>query len=100
MPRSYSPVDSEPLIPADTSFLLTTNSVLLEGSSTSSTFQLNDFARQRYFDRPEVILAYREQQLIQTPEFTLLPEDASVGGRFRPRSSSLEVGALTLWLLG
>ncbi|KAH7886069.1 hypothetical protein F5I97DRAFT_1199634 [Phlebopus sp. FC_14] len=80
--------DNEPLIPADTPFLLTTNSTLLDGSSSASTsFELNNIANQRYFDRPEVIKAYREQQNIQTPEFTLLSEDASVGGRFRPRST-------------
>ncbi|KAL4062970.1 hypothetical protein V8B97DRAFT_1877236 [Scleroderma yunnanense] len=80
-------LDNEPLIPPNTSFLLTTNSALLESSRDSRPFQLNDIAKQRYFDQPEVIQAYRDQQLIQTPEFTLLPEDASVGGRFRPRSS-------------
>ncbi|KIJ66240.1 hypothetical protein HYDPIDRAFT_128905 [Hydnomerulius pinastri MD-312] len=80
--------DNDPLIPADTPFLLTTNSALLESSSSSSSgFGLNSIANQRYFDRPEVIKAYREQQSIQTPEFSLLSEDASVGGRFRPRTS-------------
>ena len=48
--------------------------------------QLNTWAYERYFDKPEVIRAYREQQLIQTPEFTLLSEHEAVGGRFRPRS--------------
>jgi hypothetical protein len=48
--------------------------------------QLNTWALERYFDKPEVIRAYREQQLIQTPEFTLLSEHEAVGGRFRPRS--------------
>ncbi|KAG6337062.1 hypothetical protein ID866_2015 [Astraeus odoratus] len=80
--------DNEPLIPADTPFLLTTNSALLGSSPNPGTFPLNNVAKQRYFDRPEVIQAYREQQIIETPEFTLLPEDASVGGRFRPRSSA------------
>ncbi|KAF9245831.1 hypothetical protein BU15DRAFT_40492 [Melanogaster broomeanus] len=81
-------LDNEPLIPADTPFLLTTNSALPHSSpSRPSRFGLNSLANQRYFDRPDVIKAYREQLNIQTPEFSLLSEDASVGGRFRPRSS-------------
>ncbi|KAI6163894.1 hypothetical protein EDD17DRAFT_440613 [Pisolithus thermaeus] len=83
--------DNEPLIPADTPFLLTTDSTYLDDSGCANTFQQSTVARQRYFDRPDVIKAYREQQIIQTPEFTLLPEDASVGGRFRPRSSVEQV---------
>lgn len=47
--------------------------------------ELNQTAYVRYFDRPEVQKAYREQQLIQTPEYSQLPEDSAVGGRFRPR---------------
>ncbi|KIK94147.1 hypothetical protein PAXRUDRAFT_12220 [Paxillus rubicundulus Ve08.2h10] len=81
-------LDNEPLIPADTPFLLTTNSALLNPSSSRpSSFGLNSLANQRYFDRPDVMKAYREQLNIQTPEFSFLSEDASVGGRFRPRSS-------------
>lgn len=81
-------VENEPLIPADAQFLLTTNSTLVPQPSSSTGFGLNSHANQRYFDRPDVIQAYREQQIIQTPEFTNLPEDASVGGRFRPRMSA------------
>ncbi|KAG1757212.1 hypothetical protein EDB19DRAFT_1924142 [Suillus lakei] len=80
--------ENEPLIPADTQFLLTTNSALVPQPSSSTDFGLNSHANQRYFDRPDVIQAYREQQFIQTPEFTTLSEDASVGGRFRPRISA------------
>lgn len=83
--------ENEPLIPANTQFLLTTNSALVpqpQPSSSSTDFGLNSHANQRYFDRPDVIQAYREQQIIQTPEFTTLSEDASVGGRFRPRISA------------
>jgi hypothetical protein len=56
-----------------------------DGDNESGS-QLNTWALERYFDKPEVIRAYREQQLIQTPEFTLLSEHEAVGGRFRPRS--------------
>ncbi|KAI0640067.1 hypothetical protein C8Q77DRAFT_1152972 [Trametes polyzona] len=79
--------ESEPLIPASTKFLLTTNAALLPPASESFEAQLNTHAYGRYFDRPEVQRAYKAQQLIQTPEFTELPQDAHVGGRFRPRGS-------------
>ncbi|KAH7916456.1 hypothetical protein BJ138DRAFT_1108819 [Hygrophoropsis aurantiaca] len=84
--------ENDPLIPADTQFILTTNSALVSGpsSSNASALGLNVHANQRYFERPEVLQAYRNQQLIQTPEYSLLSEDASVGGRFRPRSSGEE----------
>ena len=86
-PLIFITVDNEPLIPADTPFLLTTNSALLQSSPKSASFGLNTFANQRYFDRSDVIKAYRDQLNIQTPEFSLLSEDATVGGRFRPRPS-------------
>ena len=57
-----------------------------DGDNDESASQLNTWAYERYFDKPEVIRAYREQQHIQTPEFTLLSEHEAVGGRFRPRS--------------
>ncbi|KAH9980502.1 hypothetical protein BJV74DRAFT_887798 [Russula compacta] len=82
--------ENEPLIPAHTEFLLTTNSARAhtfgDAAAGSESSQLNTSAYERYFDKPEVIRAYREQQLIQTPEFTLLSEHEAVGGRFRPRS--------------
>ncbi|KZT73331.1 hypothetical protein DAEQUDRAFT_754576 [Daedalea quercina L-15889] len=80
-------LENEPLIPADTKFLLTTNSSLVSSTSDAPSFEfeINAPAYGRYFDQPEVQKAYREQLLIQTPEFTQLNEDASVGGRFRPR---------------
>jgi len=46
---------------------------------------------ERYFDRPEVAAAYKKQQLIETPEFSPLSEDATVGSRFRPRAGFEEV---------
>jgi hypothetical protein len=46
---------------------------------------------ERYFDRPEVTAAYKKQQLIETPEFSALSEDAIVGSRFRPRAGFEEV---------
>ncbi|KAI0673780.1 hypothetical protein C8Q78DRAFT_650187 [Trametes maxima] len=84
--------DGEPLIPSTTRFLLTTNAKLLPSVSETETpeAQLNTHAYGRYFDRPEVQRAYKAQQLIQTPEFTELAQDANVGGRFRPRGSEDE----------
>jgi hypothetical protein len=81
-------VENEPLIPADTKFLLTTNSSFIPSSSSSSApfeLELNSHAYERYFDRPEVLESYKAQLTIQTPEFSNLTEDKSVGGRFRPR---------------
>ena len=46
---------------------------------------------ERYFDRPEVTAAYKKQQLIETPDFSPLSEDAIVGSRFRPRAGFEEV---------
>ncbi|KAI0059495.1 hypothetical protein BV25DRAFT_1908738 [Artomyces pyxidatus] len=84
--------ESEPLIPANTRFLLTTNSSLTPASSSGVPFELelNTSAYDRYFDKPEVLKAYREQQIIQTPEYSRLAEHATVGGRFRPRGSEDE----------
>ncbi|KAG6817932.1 hypothetical protein H0H87_012400 [Tephrocybe sp. NHM501043] len=76
--------ENEPLIPADTLFLLTTNSALASTSSTS--YQVNVYANERYFERPEVLEAYRKQKVIETPEFKSLG-DAPVG-RLRARSSA------------
>ncbi|KAG6814150.1 hypothetical protein H0H92_002145 [Tricholoma furcatifolium] len=76
--------ENEPLIPADTQFLLTTNSAL--ASTSSSTFRVNVYANERYFERPEVLKAYREQSIIETPEFQNLG-DTTVG-RLRARSQA------------
>ncbi|KAF9531908.1 hypothetical protein CPB83DRAFT_47300 [Crepidotus variabilis] len=90
--------ENEPLIPAETHFLLTTDPAYdAEPSDGShSGMKINIVANERYFDRPDVLKAFREQILIQTPEFHELQELASgVGSRFRPRNQE-EVGILTL----
>jgi len=88
--RYCSTGENEPLVPAHTQFLLTTDSARVrtfgDAAAGADASQLNTSAYERYFDKPEVIRDYREQQLIQTPEFTLLSEHEAVGGRFRPRS--------------
>jgi hypothetical protein len=80
--------ENEPLIPATTALLLTTNSALVPPLSESDpALEVNTKAHLRYFDRPEVLEAYRKQMSIQVPDFVLLSESAGVGGRFRPRGS-------------
>ncbi|KAF8640589.1 hypothetical protein AX17_000251 [Amanita inopinata Kibby_2008] len=81
--------ENEPLIPVDTPFLLTTNSVLVDDLSTNAELGLNIHANERYFDRPEVLRSFREQSIIETPEYVHVADSPSVGvgGRFRPRGS-------------
>ncbi|TFK41859.1 hypothetical protein BDQ12DRAFT_343853 [Crucibulum laeve] len=85
-------MENEPLIPSATPFLLTTNAGLASDSCDNSELGINTFANERYFDRPEVLKAYREQLTIQTPEFTCLSE-AKVGGRLRHRAGAEELVA-------
>ena len=83
-------METEPLIPEDTIFVLTTNSSKYSGKSSTSSesaISINTVANDRYFDRPEVLKAFREQEIIQTPEFWPVPDSSSVGGRFRPRGA-------------
>ncbi|KAI0323010.1 hypothetical protein OF83DRAFT_1279195 [Amylostereum chailletii] len=88
--------ESDPLIPTSTRFLLATSPAHVPESSTGVPLKLaiNTVAYDRYFDKPEVLKAYREQSIIQTPDFTPLDEHAAVGGRFRARASE-EDGADT-----
>ncbi|KAF8215865.1 hypothetical protein K438DRAFT_613661 [Mycena galopus ATCC 62051] len=86
-------LENEPLIPADTPFVLKTNNTLAAVAaefSSAGGSALNHRAHESYFDRPEVLKAYREQTTIETPEFTNLSEtpSASVGGpRLRVRTT-------------
>ena len=79
--------ENEPLIPANTSFILTTNSKYASDDSGGGAITVNMVANDRYFDRPEVVKAFREQAIIQTPEFSSIGESSNVGGRFRPRAA-------------
>ncbi|KAF9486460.1 hypothetical protein BDN70DRAFT_870005 [Pholiota conissans] len=86
-------LETEPLIPADTPFFLTTNSASVPDDLTSigdPAISINIVANDRYFDRPEVLKASRAQESIQTPEFWPISESSSVGGRFRPRGAEDE----------
>ncbi|SRR6266540_1801517 len=84
-----SVVENEPLIPGGTPFLLTTNpkyaQETLDGSDLG--IQVNIVANDRYFDRPDVLQAFRQQTIIQTPDYEAISDSISgVGGRFRPRN--------------
>ncbi|KAF8625220.1 hypothetical protein AX15_005521 [Amanita polypyramis BW_CC] len=81
--------ENEPLVPADTPFLLTTDSAAVDELSADAGLGLNAQANERYFDRPEVLKAFREQLIIETPQFVHVADlpSVGVGGRFRPRGS-------------
>ena len=111
--RYLSPTDEQdPLVSSNVTLILTTNAKLFPPTkstspiavASSSAVTLDDTTAvirdgrdienkgyERYFDRPEVTAAYKKQQLIETPEFSQLSEDATVGGRFRPRAAFEEV---------
>ncbi|KAJ6502671.1 hypothetical protein DFH09DRAFT_297510 [Mycena vulgaris] len=82
--------ENEPLIPAETLFVMKTNDTLEKVAkefSSASGSGLNLRAHESYFDRPEVLKAYRDQTIIETPEYTNVADIPSVGGRLRVRSS-------------
>lgn len=84
------PAENEPLIPADTPFVFKTNDTLEKVAgdfATAGGSGLNLLAHQSYFERPEVLKAYREQTIIETPEFTNVSDTPSVGGRLRVRTT-------------
>ncbi|KAJ7109892.1 hypothetical protein C8R44DRAFT_266658 [Mycena epipterygia] len=81
-------LESEPLIPAETLFVMKTNDTLervAKEFSSAGGSGLNLRAHESYFERPEVLKAYREQTIIETPEYSNVSEVPSVGSRFRPR---------------
>ncbi|KAF7337515.1 PEHE domain-containing protein [Mycena sanguinolenta] len=86
-----SKLENEPLVPADTPFVLKTNDKLeqaaAEFSSVLGSGLNNKRAYESYFDRPEVLKSYREQTIIETPEFTDIADVPSVGGRLRVRTT-------------
>lgn len=86
----YYKAENEPLIPTLTRFLFTTDSSYSgdqEEESSQANIQLNTVAFDRYFEKPEVLQAFREQAIIETPVFESIAELSSVGGRFRPRGA-------------
>lgn len=84
--------ENDPLIPARTVFILTTDSSLVPSASTSE-IGLNSIAYERYFERPEVIKAYKLQQDIQVPDFIQLDE-GMVGARLRARTGEKVSGMM------
>ncbi|ESK90946.1 hypothetical protein Moror_16447 [Moniliophthora roreri MCA 2997] len=78
--------ENEPLIPENTRFFLTTSPALAPPECPIPPI-LNERANERYFERPELLKACREQGLIETPDFETINDADTVGGRFRPRGS-------------
>lgn len=84
------PGENDPLIPPNTIFVLTTDTSMTP-STSAQDLQQNLFANERYFERPEVIKAFREQQDIEIPEYTVLGDEARVGGRLRARGEEVRL---------
>ncbi|KAJ7492314.1 hypothetical protein FB451DRAFT_527544 [Mycena latifolia] len=85
-----SKAESEPLIPADTLFVMKTNDTLEKVAkefASASGSGLNLRAHESYFERPDVLKAYREQTIIETPEYSNVADVPSVGGRLRVRTN-------------
>ncbi|KAJ7193295.1 hypothetical protein GGX14DRAFT_478276 [Mycena pura] len=79
--------ESEPLIPADTPFVLKTDGLLEEAAKELPLAGGSGFNApiiEGYFARPEVLKAYREQSMIETPEFTDV-KGVALGSRLRQR---------------
>ncbi|KAF9041784.1 hypothetical protein BDZ89DRAFT_1128784 [Hymenopellis radicata] len=80
-------VDQGPSIPADTIFTFTTNTQILpphtECTARASDFRTNN--HKSYFDRPEVIESYRNQQKVETPDYELITDDMIITSRFVPQ---------------
>ncbi|KAJ3844920.1 hypothetical protein EV361DRAFT_394246 [Lentinula raphanica] len=77
--------ENDPLISKDTPFFLTTDPNLAPPEASTSSLKINALGSERYFDRPEVIQGYREQQIIETPVFESISEGEGTVSRFRPR---------------
>ncbi|KDQ15620.1 hypothetical protein BOTBODRAFT_54513 [Botryobasidium botryosum FD-172 SS1] len=68
---------NKPILPNSAVFLLTTDS-----SAVAST---SEVPYASVFDAPTVQNVCKAKEIIQTPEFTLMPEDGTVGSRLRAR---------------
>ncbi|KAJ7103220.1 hypothetical protein B0H15DRAFT_811479 [Mycena belliarum] len=75
------------LIPADTMFVLKTNDTLEQVAKefAPASSSINFLAHEKYFERPDVLKAYREQTIIETPEYSNVADVPSAGGRLRVR---------------
>ena len=85
------------VIPADTPFLLTTDPKYAVETANGSDLgiKINMVANEHYFNPTDVLKAFQEQTVIQTPEYeAILKSVSGVGGRFRPRNLE-EVRSLT-----
>ncbi|THV07486.1 hypothetical protein K435DRAFT_959573 [Dendrothele bispora CBS 962.96] len=80
-------LEDVPLIPENTRFFLATSASLAPPEASSSRIVINKHSEDRYFDRPEVIKAFRQQTNIETPEFVDINETREVLSRFRARDT-------------
>ncbi|KAF5368615.1 hypothetical protein D9758_002209 [Tetrapyrgos nigripes] len=80
-------IEDVPVIPENTRFFLSTSAALAPPEASSSRIAINSRSDDRYFDRPDVIKAFRQQTNIETPEFIELKDTQEGLGRFRARDS-------------
>ncbi|KXN88863.1 hypothetical protein AN958_06733 [Leucoagaricus sp. SymC.cos] len=72
--------ENDDLIPSTTPFYLTTDSK--QFATSNDQLRLTTVSNERYFDRPDVLAAFRKGLSIQTPSWAEGQPDV---GRFRPR---------------
>lgn len=81
--------ENKPLIPPSTTLSLVTDSTLVphlaDVTDIANGKNVSGSMYESYFDRPEVARSFRDQELIETPVFTAIPDNA-VGGRLRART--------------
>ncbi|KAG8853126.1 hypothetical protein FRB96_008377 [Tulasnella sp. 330] len=80
-------VQNKYTVEPDAVFLITTDSA----QAPSASQWEDEEPHQSYFDRPEVQQQSRREEMIQTPEFSLLEEQSAVGSRLRARAVLEEV---------
>ncbi|KAJ2918345.1 hypothetical protein MD484_g1988, partial [Candolleomyces efflorescens] len=74
------------LLSSSTCFHLTTDSSYAESSGDAGRI-VNNVVEEQFYNRPDVIRSFREQQIIQTPD--VVPIEGDVHSRFRPREGDM-----------
>ncbi|KAG8896749.1 hypothetical protein FRB99_008679 [Tulasnella sp. 403] len=75
---------------AETKFIIPPEAVFLITTDPSLVPPPPKHHHQSHFEKPEVMSASKKQEMIQTPEFSLLSEGSAVGSRLRARADSEE----------
>ncbi|KAK7016675.1 hypothetical protein R3P38DRAFT_3567311, partial [Favolaschia claudopus] len=75
-------VRQKPCIPADSCFVLKTDPTLEQATAANSILVTHQY--ECCFDRPEVMKAYKEQSIIETPDCTRISAKASLNNLNRP----------------